>query len=54
MAEVALLDGGGLYRIIGDLFGMLCLATLVALLLRRPAPRPEEPAELARRRRKSR
>jgi apolipoprotein N-acyltransferase len=52
MAEVALLDGGGLYRIIGDLFGMLCLATLVALLLRRPAPRPEEPAEPARRRRR--
>jgi apolipoprotein N-acyltransferase len=44
LAEVALLDGGGIYRYVGDLFGMLCLGVLVAGLalrgqvpMRRPA-----------------
>jgi len=55
LAEVALLDGGGLYRTIGDLFGMLCLAALVALLVRRTGTREEEPrASAKRKRRKSR
>jgi apolipoprotein N-acyltransferase len=36
LAEVALLDGGGLYKSIGDLFGFLCLGALVALALRKP------------------
>jgi len=58
LADVALLEGGGLYRVVGDLFGMLCLAGLVALLLRKstaPAPAPEEPAHPApRKRRKTR
>ena len=31
MAEVAMLDGGGLYRSIGDLFGALCAVSLLAL-----------------------
>ena len=34
MADAALLDGGGLYRYVGDLFGFLCLAALVVLLWR--------------------
>ena len=41
LADVALLDGGGLYRVVGDLFGFLCLASLAALLLMRgPAKAP--------------
>ena len=45
MADAALLDGGGLYRYVGDLFGFLCLAALVVLLWRaaprrRRGPRP--------------
>ncbi len=32
LVELAMLPGGGLYRTVGDLFGLLCLATLVALL----------------------
>jgi apolipoprotein N-acyltransferase len=35
LADVALLDAGGLYRRVGDLFGLLCLATLVAAILTR-------------------
>ncbi|HEY2900834.1 MAG TPA: apolipoprotein N-acyltransferase [Polyangia bacterium] len=39
LAEVALLDGGGIYRYVGDLFGMLCLGVLVAgLVLRGQVP----------------
>jgi apolipoprotein N-acyltransferase len=34
LSEVALLDGGGLYAKVGDLFGFLCLAALIALLAR--------------------
>jgi apolipoprotein N-acyltransferase len=57
LADVAMLDGGGLYRVVGDLFGFLCLASLFALLLRRPgaraAPAPAAgPAGRAQRRRK--
>jgi apolipoprotein N-acyltransferase len=44
MADVAMLDGGGLYRIIGDLFGLLCLAALVVALLRKRAGGAAEPA----------
>jgi apolipoprotein N-acyltransferase len=36
LADVAMLDGGGLYKSIGDLFGFLCLGAVVALALRRP------------------
>jgi apolipoprotein N-acyltransferase len=35
LVNVAMLDGGGLYRHVGDLFGFLCLASLVALLYTR-------------------
>jgi len=31
LVDVAMLDGGGLFRHVGDLFGFLCLAALVAL-----------------------
>jgi hypothetical protein len=30
-----MLDGGGLYRRVGDLFGFACLVALVALVARR-------------------
>jgi apolipoprotein N-acyltransferase len=56
LADVAMLDGGGLYRTIGDLFGMLCLAALVAALLTRRAGTREaapEPRARSRRRTKS-
>jgi apolipoprotein N-acyltransferase len=46
LADVAMLEGGGLYRHIGDLFGLLCLAALVAGLLTRgsrPALQPSGP-----------
>jgi apolipoprotein N-acyltransferase len=35
LVDLAMLPGGGLYRHVGDLFGWLCLAALVAGLLRR-------------------
>jgi apolipoprotein N-acyltransferase len=35
LVELAMLPGGGLYRTLGDLFGFLCLAALVALLVRK-------------------
>jgi apolipoprotein N-acyltransferase len=57
LADVAMLDGGGLYRTIGDLFGMLCLAALVTALVTRRAGTPEpapEPRARSRRRTKSR
>jgi apolipoprotein N-acyltransferase len=47
LVDLALLEGGGLYRYVGDLFGFACLAALVALLLRarrRAAPRVPDPA----------
>ena len=44
LAEVALLDGGGLYRHIGDLFGLLCLAALIAGLGLRGWPSRHRPA----------
>ena len=34
LADVAMLDGGGLYKTIGDLFGFLCLAAVVGIELR--------------------
>jgi apolipoprotein N-acyltransferase len=34
MVSAALLDGGGIYGKVGDLFGYLCLAALVVLLVR--------------------
>jgi apolipoprotein N-acyltransferase len=34
LVDMALLDGGGLYRYVGDLFGFGCLAALVALIWR--------------------
>ena len=34
LVDFAMLPGGGLYRRVGDLFGCLCLATLVAALAR--------------------
>ncbi len=49
LADAALLEGGGLYRVVGDLFGFLCLATLVGLLLHaRRAPAPPAPEVAAR------
>jgi len=52
MAEAALLDGGGLYRYVGDLFGFLCLASLVVLLWRARPAAPEAPAPARAQRRK--
>ncbi len=54
MADAALLDGGGLYRYVGDLFGYLCLAALVVLLWRAgaAAPPPEAAPARAQRRKK--
>jgi apolipoprotein N-acyltransferase len=52
MAEAALLDGGGLYRYVGDLFGFLCLAALVILLWRARPAAPEAPAPAQRRKKK--
>jgi apolipoprotein N-acyltransferase len=52
MAEAALLDGGGLYRYVGDLFGFLCLAALVVLLWRARPAAPEAPAPARAQRRK--
>jgi apolipoprotein N-acyltransferase len=37
LVDLALLEGGGLYRHVGDLFGFACLVTLVALAARRRA-----------------
>jgi apolipoprotein N-acyltransferase len=34
LVDLALLDGGGLYRYVGDLFGYLCAGALVVLLVR--------------------
>lgn len=34
LVDLAMLDGGGLYRRVGDLFGFACLATLVVLVVR--------------------
>jgi apolipoprotein N-acyltransferase len=36
LVDLAMLPGGGLYRTVGDLFGMLCLLALVALCVRPP------------------
>ncbi len=55
MANAALLDGGGLYRYVGDLFGFLCLAALVILLWRAPRAAPSggtAPARAQRRKKK--
>jgi apolipoprotein N-acyltransferase len=37
LVDFAMLDGGGLYRHVGDLFGLGCLVALVALVARRRA-----------------
>ena len=37
LVDFALLDGGGLYRHVGDLFAFLCAAALAAMFLKRPA-----------------
>jgi apolipoprotein N-acyltransferase len=42
LADVALLDGGGLYRKVGDLFGFLCLGALIAALVRSRAHRRKQ------------
>jgi apolipoprotein N-acyltransferase len=54
LAEVALLDRGGLYARVGDLFGYACLAALAALVIRRRrgAPAPRRPRPPRQRRRK--
>ena len=39
LVDLAMLPGGGLYRTIGDLFGFLCLAAVIALLARTRARR---------------
>ena len=38
LVDLAMLDGGGLYRHVGDLFGFACALILAALVLRRVAP----------------
>jgi apolipoprotein N-acyltransferase len=40
LVDLAMLDGGGLYRHVGDLFGFLCLGLLVAALARAPRAPP--------------
>jgi hypothetical protein len=52
MADAALLEGGGLYRVIGDLFGFLCLAALVILLWGARTEAPAAPARGQRRKKK--
>ena len=37
LVELAMLDGGGLYRHVGDLFAFACALALVALVVRRPS-----------------
>jgi apolipoprotein N-acyltransferase len=44
LVEAALLDRGGLYAHVGDLFAWLCLAALVVLAVRPPARRTSNPA----------
>jgi apolipoprotein N-acyltransferase len=39
LVDLAMLPGGGIYRVVGDLFGILCLAALIGLLLRPPRAR---------------
>jgi apolipoprotein N-acyltransferase len=39
LVDLAMLEGGGLYRHVGDLFGVLCLLALAALFVR-PVPGP--------------
>ena len=34
LVDLAMLEGGGLYRHVGDLFGFLCLLALAALAVR--------------------
>jgi apolipoprotein N-acyltransferase len=34
LVDLAMLPGGGLYRHVGDLFGLACLAGLVVILIR--------------------
>jgi apolipoprotein N-acyltransferase len=34
LVDLAMLPGGGLYRHVGDLFGLACLGALVAILIR--------------------
>jgi apolipoprotein N-acyltransferase len=48
LVDLAMLEGGGLYRHVGDLFGFLCAGALAGIWLasrRRPAPTPAAPAE---------
>jgi apolipoprotein N-acyltransferase len=52
MADAALLEAGGLYRYVGDLFGFLCLAALVILLWRARPLAPAAPAAARAQRRK--
>lgn len=53
MADAALLAGGGLYRYVGDLFGILCLVALALFLWRsRAAAPPPEAAPVRAQRRK--
>jgi apolipoprotein N-acyltransferase len=39
LVDLAMLPGGGLYRHIGDLFGIACLGALVVFLFRSRRPR---------------
>ena len=34
LVDLAMLPGGGLYRHVGDLFGLACLGALVVILIR--------------------
>ena len=43
LVELAMLPGGGLYRHVGDLFGFLCFAALVLVLVRGNGARSGRP-----------
>ena len=52
LVDLAMLPGGGLYKTVGDLFGFLCLLSLVALLAWRsggPAPKRSAAGDAAMR-----
>ena len=48
LVDLALLPGGGLYRAVGDLFGLACLGALVVILVR-SRPRKPLPGRKSRR-----
>jgi apolipoprotein N-acyltransferase len=49
LVDLAMLPGGGLYRTVGDLFGFLCLLSLVVLLAWPPGAKTDEATGAAER-----